>query len=101
MKVNTPASSAWAAGVGVSVDVTTTGVTDPPVMMAMMPARIFARSMSSRSAVSETSTTACWLASAEITMSASKRSAEASRVTSPSRTARTIALVSRESIRPS
>ena len=100
-KAATPAASAWADWVGFSLDGMTTGVTVPPVTAAMMPARVFARSMPSRSAVRETSTTACRLSSPEIIMSASKRSAQPSRLTSPLRMAWSMALFSRGSVRPS
>ena len=74
------AASAWATWAGFSLDVMTTGVTVPPVMAESMPARVFARSMPSWSAVIETSITACRLSSAVIMRSASKRSANRSGV---------------------
>ena len=97
-KVVVPAASAWA---GFSFDVMTTAVTAPSVMATSMLARVFARSMSSRFAVRETSTTACRLFSAEIMRSASNRSAQPSWLTSPFRMARSMALFSRGSVRPS
>ena len=100
-KVVTPAASACADWAGFSLDVMMIGVTAPSVMAASVPARVFARSMSSRSAVRETSTTACRLSSAEIMRSASKRSAQPSWLTSPARMARSMALFSRGSVRPS
>ena len=95
-KVVTPSASAWSDWAGFSLDVMTTGVTAPSVMAARMLARVFARSMSSWSAVRETSMTACRLSPAEI-----MRSAQPSWLASPFQMARSMARFSRGSVRPS
>ena len=90
-KTETFSASAWADWAGFSLAVMTMGMTELPVTVDRIAARDLARAMSSRSAVRETSATACQLFPAEMMMAVSKMSLKPPGVICPSRTARAMA----------